>query len=1041
MQNPNLPFTLLLTFSLLACGASREQRENAPDASVGGNGGATDTAPAYNLAGGGNVNSLAGASGVQPVTVGGGSSTGSRGSDALGGGGGQTSAETGGDAFGGYGSQVVSVGGGSGTGIDTGGADALGGGGGQISAGTGGDAFGGNGGALGTGAARLLDGMPNELALGAVRDFFDPEPVSDAEVTEGIIRTRLIVLFKPDATCAEVNAALSAVRGSITEMTLGGPLLAIRIPDPGSLEELLRVRKVLASGRGVLLVSLDPAAQLLELPSNDSFRTDPNDSLFDHHLSLRAHGAWNARALLDRSTYPILAIADVFGTSPESAMGPNGLWFEVEEPSDFRHAGTESHGLKVLSLYGASFGGDDSAPGRATGMLPAGGLADAEGPRTLLRVADLDGTGVLGWRQILTRVYKLIREIKGKHPDRRFLLNASVGIKDANGDLARKALPCLAFTWVTYVRSFWQSIGQPDYEGDFLTLAAAGNDPKVGARDFSPFNYANGRLNQQIQAFTSECEPIHQLNGDPYYVKGLDNVLTVEGHLRASTDDLFTDRICAGDSFSQGGNISGVGDVFRAGGFNGMYAPFGGDSSAWGGSSAATPQVAAVAAMVWTVAPELSVKQLTDVLLKTRGEPPARCEETTYSPPVDAYAALLAADSPEGTADFGTLALRGEDGTVNAPVRLALLDVAKVGADGLLVEEPDGKFTQADVMAYLMEFEQRAGQHDYSRFDLNGNGMTGEEYGSALDTFHSARFDLNGDLQWTTAAQTVEGFPVTFNESAPTDLEVLVYYAYSPIYTGNELERVLLLAPYLENLNATQLLLNELSVGCSTQLAPSIVQGPYNLNPPGVRFGTINTTPFPTGVVDKVMSFGCDEGTPLFGASVNNLATAFAIAPQRWTGSLPSTWTFSSSRSDVTAWKGSGTRCSKTGFFATIPSTGEYWTRASFRFTGPPTGDATAWAGQARWDMGEERRSTLGKPDLLAESEVRATPVVPSTYAITAERLETYQDSWGLTGDVPTGAGIPYAVESHPEFVEHYQLNVLNCLTETPTVKVAFTVP
>ncbi len=68
---------------------------------------------------------------------------------------------------------------------------------------------------------------------------------------------------------------------------------------------------------------------------------------------------------------------------------------------------------------------------------------------------------------------------------------------------------------------------------------------------------------------------------------------------------------------------------------------------------------------------------------------------------------------------------------------------------------------------------------DYEREDLNGDGLTG---GATAD-----RFDLDngGTPRFGMVAQTYNGKTVSYNESALSDLEILCYYAYSPLYAGD----------------------------------------------------------------------------------------------------------------------------------------------------------------------------------------------------------------------------------------------------------------
>jgi hypothetical protein len=142
---------------------------------------------------------------------------------------------------------------------------------------------------------------------------------------------------------------------------------------------------------------------------------------------------------------------------------------------------------------------------------------------------------------------------------------------------------------------------------------------------------------------------------------------------------------------------------------------------------------------------------------------------------VDAYATVLSLDA----ASLPSPAV--------SPVRLAILDL-----DGNHV------FDDADVQVFLQHIVPAgAGSDpalaDFSRWDLNGDGFTG---GST----HVTRFDLDrvgstqfGETKYSTVQESIEGQQVSFDETALTDLQILCYYAYSPLYTGTSDGRLQLL--------------------------------------------------------------------------------------------------------------------------------------------------------------------------------------------------------------------------------------------------------
>ena len=67
------------------------------------------------------------------------------------------------------------------------------------------------------------------------------------------------------------------------------------------------------------------------------------------------------------------------------------------------------------------------------------------------------------------------------------------------------------------------------------------------------------------------------------------------------------------------------------------------------------------------------------------------------------------------------------------------------------------------------------------RFDLNGDGF--------VDEVGTARIDLNADGSYGTLSVNVETATLEIDENAVTDQQVLCYYAFSDLYTGDQLVR------------------------------------------------------------------------------------------------------------------------------------------------------------------------------------------------------------------------------------------------------------
>ena len=207
------------------------------------------------------------------------------------------------------------------------------------------------------------------------------------------------------------------------------------------------------------------------------------------------------------------------------------------------------------------------------------------------------------------------------------------------------------------------------------------------------------------------------------------------------------------DSFSDThGNIAAVGE----GVYSMLAGPFAGQLS---GTSMSTPQMAGLAEYLWSIAPDLTAQEITQAIIQTA---PHRtlCQS---APPADAYAATLSLDQP------------GPPSKANTPVRLAILD-----------DNGDGKFDETDVIALARSVVTASNPttRDWSRADLNGDGFTGGATTAPfdLDTAGSLRA---GAPHLGPVTETIQGVPVSFDESSLTDTQILCYYAYSPLYTGS----------------------------------------------------------------------------------------------------------------------------------------------------------------------------------------------------------------------------------------------------------------
>jgi hypothetical protein len=454
-----------------------------------------------------------------------------------------------------------------------------------------------------------------------------------------------------------------------------------------------------------------------ELPTHIAFGTSAT-AFVRSQAAVRAPAAWSARDALGGRLRPTLVLADYFGDGVPGAD----------------NARTSDHGYMVLGITSGTFdavGSGTVASEAVTGMFPA----------TLpVRVADIHA-GLAG-AVLHDRMLELV-----EGAPRQVVMNTSLGgwpcatLQDAAQYCTVGYATQQALVWIEKVRGTDPSGGSVSLEGRFLHATSAGN-----------VDSAPGPLGAHVNSEWSAAAQITPLV-DPNTgagVPNLTNTLVVE-NFTATTTEPFR-PVCLAASAEAGGTIAGVGAPVHS-----FDSPSAARTFADGGASAATPQVAALAAYVWTLRPSLTPQQLGG-LLERNARPAVSCATSTGV--IDAYAALLAADV----------------GNAARPVRLAVLDAADSAGD----PGADGRFDGNDLDELLRLFTERNGQIDYGRGDLNGDGVTRNEPGVQ----RREPVDLDADETPEVVVQDLEGLPVRFDERALTDENVLCYFAYSPLWLG-----------------------------------------------------------------------------------------------------------------------------------------------------------------------------------------------------------------------------------------------------------------
>lgn len=632
----------------------------------------------------------------------------------------------------------------------------------------------------GNGADRALAALPNVSPTRAARE----------DIENGVLLSRISVVLKLDATVADVNAAAQAVGATAFAFArANSPFLTLSVARQANAAALEQLAARLNGLAGIVFADAARQIQPLVLPQADgnTAPTAPVSDL-DHLLATRFPAAWNVRRVAEKdcgaNKVTVLVPDLYFGLPPNFEDQMQGAASAGELLVDPLPGQTpEPHGYQVVGTIAAKFDAE---------------LSHGANPSVAcLQIRIVDGFGY----DLYALMDKLIEAIKRESGP--IIVSSSVGYN--NAELCPQPCNDAAFTPAQTDRLrraieshfldgiMWAGFAmQPGVADRVLLIQAAGNDFDKSPGEFyaglrsarfgSPFAIAatldvfetlasdaalwKSTINPALPDLTLDTATVGLLKLLRDAVLGAGavtgrNLLLVgsttnETLLADLTVSHFSDE--GASIFAVGENVSTV------------------DLHAVEGTSFAAPQVAGLASYLWLLDPGLRSQPVSETLKLIRATSGGN---GSVGGVIDAYGAVLALDARNR----------------NLRIRKALLDV-----------NGDGVFDALDLMEFAKAYHLADPNaptiptvRDYSRYDLNGDGLTGGITTARFD-LDASGLDAQGAAIISSVDATIEGFPISMNEAALSDLQILCFYAYSPMYVldpggQNERQRTALLGP------------------------------------------------------------------------------------------------------------------------------------------------------------------------------------------------------------------------------------------------------